>query len=111
MSRELREALAWLVKNADGIKSDVAAGHNARRHDASEWMREDDSDFRSALDKHLAALSQAPDGAITALQADNARLVAALEQIGGLPNSYSSPAVSGIVKRALAAHRKESPDD
>lgn len=53
----LREALDWFRRNAEGLKSDVLLAHRSRGNGCTEWMREDDRDFRKDLDKHLAALS------------------------------------------------------
>lgn len=59
----LREAIDWLHRNADGLKSDIALAHRSRGNGCTEWMREDDRDFRRDLDKHLAALaSSKPTG-------------------------------------------------
>lgn len=59
----LREAIDWFHRNADGLKSDIALAHRSRGNGCTEWMREDDRDFRRDLDKHLAALaSSKPTG-------------------------------------------------
>ena len=56
---ELVEAVDWLRRNADGLKADVALAHRSRGNGCTEWMVDDDRDFRSDLAKHLAALSTA----------------------------------------------------
>lgn len=60
---DVREALDWFRRNADGLKSDIKLAHSSRGNGCTDWMREDDRDFRRELDKHLAtltALTQAP---------------------------------------------------
>lgn len=60
------EALRGLVKLRKGIVSEVRTAHQIRGNGASEWMREDDRDFRgelaAAFDAAEAALA-AKDGA------------------------------------------------
>jgi hypothetical protein len=61
----LREAMDWFRRHADALKSEVRTAHMARGGAASEWMREDDRDFRHELDKHLAALASHPPSGLT----------------------------------------------
>lgn len=59
---EVREALKWFVDHKDSITSDVLSAQRNRGNGASEWMHEDDRDFRrdlsTAFDKASAALSR-----------------------------------------------------
>lgn len=63
----LREALERIVKMRKGICEDVRSAHQNRGNGASEWMREDDRDFR-------AELTAAFDQADAALQAPSTEL-------------------------------------
>jgi hypothetical protein len=45
----LREALRWFDKHESTIKSDINSAHSGRGDAASDWMREDDRDFRRDL--------------------------------------------------------------
>lgn len=48
----LVEAAQWIAEHRRSIEMDVASAHSGRGNGASEWMREDDRDFRSDL--HVA---------------------------------------------------------
>ncbi|MEO1108294.1 MAG: hypothetical protein AAFX90_10260 [Pseudomonadota bacterium] len=58
----VREALTGILKHREGIMSDIQSAHSNRGNGASEWMREDDRDFRAGLRKAF-------DDAETALRA------------------------------------------
>lgn len=62
----LREAVDWFVRNGDHLETDIKSAHLSRGCGASDWMREDDRDFRSdlkcALDKARTALSPGGEG-------------------------------------------------
>lgn len=45
----LKEALAWFARRGDTLIREVQTAHSGRGAAASEWMREDDADFRSDL--------------------------------------------------------------
>jgi hypothetical protein len=60
MMTEANEAIAWLVRNRAGIVADVYSAHGSRGNGASDWMAEDDRDFRRELDAALAALASLP---------------------------------------------------
>lgn len=51
---ELVEALRWFVDHGKDIAMDVKAGHVSRADAASEWMREDDYNFRLNLSDAFA---------------------------------------------------------
>jgi hypothetical protein len=61
----LTTALSWFDKHGEHLANDVSSGHSARGSAASEWMREDDADFRSDLREALAnaraALKDSPN--------------------------------------------------
>lgn len=50
----MRESLDWFAKHQQAIESDVYTGHRSRASAASEWMREDDRDFRASLTEAFA---------------------------------------------------------
>lgn len=52
----LEGAVEWFSRHATGLKADVHSAHRARGNAASEWMREDDRDFRKELEAALDAL-------------------------------------------------------
>jgi len=45
----LRAALEWFVKCENSIMTDVLSAHRNRGNGASQWMMEDDADFRRDL--------------------------------------------------------------
>lgn len=60
----LRGALEWFDKHADELKADVLSAHHGRGNGTTQWMTEDDRDFRKALREALEAARQAlsPEG-------------------------------------------------
>jgi len=60
----LRAALEWFVKREKSIMADVLSAHRNRGNGASQWMREDDADFRRdmirAFETARATLTQEP---------------------------------------------------
>jgi hypothetical protein len=46
---ELEAALEWFVKREKSIMADVLSSHRNRGNGASQWMSEDDADFRRNL--------------------------------------------------------------
>lgn len=62
------QAVEWLTKNAETIKAAVAGWHRTNSAALSEWMREDERDWRADLELHLAALSTPPKGEIEAIR-------------------------------------------
>ena len=55
----LREAVAKILPLKEGVLTDVKSAHSGRGNGASEWMREDDRDFRSDLRNAFAAIESA----------------------------------------------------
>ena len=58
-SAAIEKSASTLLKMADGIKADVRTAHSERGGGASEWMREDDRDFRKDLREAFEALETA----------------------------------------------------
>jgi hypothetical protein len=58
-SAAIEKAAATLLKMGSGIKADVQSAHSNRGGGASEWMREDDRDFRKDLREAFEALETA----------------------------------------------------
>lgn len=56
---QLVKAARWFEKNAEGIKADVSSAHSNSRQGASEWMVEDDREFRKELRDNFEALTAA----------------------------------------------------
>lgn len=58
----LKEALAWFHHNGKALASDIYSAHRLRGNGASQWMTEDDRDFRrdldAALDRARAAMGE-----------------------------------------------------
>lgn len=54
---EVVEVLDWFHRRAETLKTEVRTAHSGRGAAASEWMREDDRDFRRDLDEALAKVS------------------------------------------------------
>jgi len=63
-NERLRAALDGLVKHESSIKIDVLSAHRNRGNGASQWMSEDDADFRrnlrQAFETACAALNKEP---------------------------------------------------
>lgn len=51
--REAEAALAWFHVHATSLKCDVRSAHYNRGNGTTEWMREEDRDFRADLEKAL----------------------------------------------------------
>tara|TARA_R110000744_G_C19018112_1_gene523860 strand:- start:77 stop:313 length:237 start_codon:yes stop_codon:yes gene_type:complete len=58
-SDAIEKSASTLLKMADGIKADVRTAHSERGGGASEWMREDDRDFRKDLREAFEAFETA----------------------------------------------------
>ena len=74
----LREAAEPLLKMRKGIEADVLSAHQNRGNGASEWMREDDRDFRRDLTTAFDTLALIPLPASAALD----KLIAEAEARG-----------------------------
>ncbi|WP_299830736.1 hypothetical protein [uncultured Roseobacter sp.] len=58
-SPSVQEAASKLLKMRDSITSDIQSAHSGRGVGASQWMREDDQDFRKSLRETFDALERA----------------------------------------------------
>lgn len=58
-----------LLKLREGIEADIRSAHHGRGNGSSSAMREDDRDFRAAVDAAFDALAPAPASALAELQA------------------------------------------
>jgi len=48
-AREMLEALTWFDRCGKSLSNDIDSAHSGRGNGASDWMREDDRDFRRDL--------------------------------------------------------------
>lgn len=88
----VREVAEPLLKMRKGIEADVLSAHQNRGNGASEWMREDDRDFRRDLTTAFDTLALIPQPASAALDKLIAEAVQAeTEQCAKLAENIDYP--------------------
>ncbi|EKF40873.1 hypothetical protein NA8A_18317 [Nitratireductor indicus C115] len=118
MTREqkLEEALRRLTAMRKGIEADVSSAHSNRGNGASEWMREDDRDFRrelcEAFDAAHAALTAGEEAEVLREMKSDADLIARLKAIAvDVFPSANKYAVSAGVENIIRILEHIDPDE